>query len=450
MNIIVTGGAGFIGSNFVYLELEKHPEDRIICLDKLTYAGNLATLGEAMKNPNFRFVKGDIADKECVEKLFEEEHPDIIVNFAAESHVDRSIEDPGIFLKTNIMGTQVLMDACRKYGIKRYHQVSTDEVYGDLPLDKPDLFFTEETPIHTSSPYSASKAGADLLVMAYHRTFGLPVTITRCSNNYGPYHFPEKLIPLIISRALANETLPVYGKGENEVVALNDVSFSVKKGEFVAIMGESGSGKTTLLNILATLDKPTSGDVLLDGKSLGHLSDKEISTFRRKNLGFVFQDFNLLDTFSLRDNIYLPLVLAGEDYREMGQKIRPIAQALHIYELLEKYPYEVSGGQKQRCAVARALITQPRLVLADEPTGALDSKAANALLDVFGEINRQGQTILMVTHSAQAASRASRVLFIKDGEVFHQIYRGEKTKEEMYQMISDTLTILMTGGEYHA
>lgn len=215
MNIIVTGGAGFIGSNFVYLELEKHPEDRIICLDKLTYAGNLATLEEAMKKPNFRFVKGDIADKECVEKLFEEEHPDIIVNFAAESHVDRSIEDPGIFLKTNIMGTQVLMDACRKYGIKRYHQVSTDEVYGDLPLDKPDLFFTEETPIHTSSPYSASKAGADLLVMAYHRTFGLPVTITRCSNNYGPYHFPEKLIPLIISRALANETLPVYGKGEN-------------------------------------------------------------------------------------------------------------------------------------------------------------------------------------------------------------------------------------------
>ena len=206
--------------------------------------------------------------------------------------------------------------------------------------------------------------------------------------------------------------------------ALTNVNFSVEKGEFVAIMGESGSGKTTLLNILATLDKPTSGDVLLDGKSLGHLSDKEISTFRRKNLGFVFQDFNLLDTFSLRDNIYLPLV--------------------------EKYPYEVSGGQKQRCAVARALITQPRLVLADEPTGALDSKAANALLDVFGEINRQGQTILMVTHSAQAASRASRVLFIKDGEVFHQIYRGEKTKEEMYQMISDTLTILMTGGEYHA
>ena len=257
--------------------------------------------------------------------------------------------------------------------------------------------------------------------------------------------------------------------GGNKVQALSNVNFSVEKGEFVAIMGESGSGKTTLLKIHATLDKPTSGESLLDGKSLVHISDKEVSAFRRKNLGFVFQDFNLLDTFSLRDNIYLPLVLAGEDYREMAQKIRPIAQALHITELLEKYPYEVSGGQKQRCAVARALITNPRLVLADEPTGALDSKAANALLNVFGralaalesraanallnvfgEVNRQGQTILMVTHSAQAASRASRVLFIKDGEVFHQIYRGEKTKEEMYQMISDTLTILMTGGEYHA
>ena len=238
--------------------------------------------------------------------------------------------------------------------------------------------------------------------------------------------------------------------GGAQVEALKNVTFSVEEGEYVAIMGESGSGKTTLLNILAALDKPTGGHVKLKGRELSSVPEKEIAAFRRQNLGFVFQDFNLLDTFSLRDNIYLPLVLAGEDYREMGQKIRPIAQALHIYELLEKYPYEVSGGQKQRCAVARALITQPRLVLADEPTGALDSKAANALLDVFGEINRQGQTILMVTHSAQAASRASRVLFIKDGEVFHQIYRGEKTKEEMYQMISDTLTILMTGGEYHA
>ena len=215
MNIIVTGGAGFIGANFVYYQLEKHPEDRIICLDALTYAGNLETLEEAMKNPNFRFVKGDIADRELVYGLFEEEHPDIVVNFAAESHVDRSIENPEIFLKTNIMGTQVLMDACRKYGIKRYHQVSTDEVYGDLPLDRPDLFFHEDTPIHTSSPYSSSKAGADLLVLAYHRTFGLPVTISRCSNNYGPYHFPEKLIPLMIANALNDKPLPVYGKGEN-------------------------------------------------------------------------------------------------------------------------------------------------------------------------------------------------------------------------------------------
>ena len=238
--------------------------------------------------------------------------------------------------------------------------------------------------------------------------------------------------------------------GGNKVQALSNVTFSVEEGEFVAIMGESGSGKTTLLNILASLDRPTSGEVLLEGKNIVHLTEKEISAFRRKNLGFVFQDFNLLDTFSLRDNIYLPLVLIGEDYREMEQKIRPIAQALKITELLDKFPYEVSGGQKQRAAVARALITNPKLILADEPTGALDSKAASALLSVFGEINAEGQTILMVTHSAQAASHASRVLFIKDGEVFHQIYKGSKSRQEMYQMIADTLTILTTGGEYHA
>ncbi len=215
MTIIVTGGAGFIGSNFVFYMLKAHPTDRIICLDKLTYAGNLSTLKSVMKNPNFRFVKADICDREAVYKLFEEEKPDIVVNFAAESHVDRSIENPSIFLQTNIVGTSVLMDACREYGIKRYHQVSTDEVYGDLPLDRPDLFFTENTPIHTSSPYSSSKAGADLLVLAYHRTFGLPVTISRCSNNYGPYHFPEKLIPLMIINALHDKPLPVYGEGIN-------------------------------------------------------------------------------------------------------------------------------------------------------------------------------------------------------------------------------------------
>ena len=238
--------------------------------------------------------------------------------------------------------------------------------------------------------------------------------------------------------------------GGNKVQALRNVTFSVQQGEFVAIMGESGSGKTTLLNILASLDRPTEGEVLLEGKNIVHLTEKEISAFRRKNLGFVFQEFNLLDTFSLRDNIYLPLVLAGEDYREMEQKIRPIAKALCITELLNKYPYEVSGGQKQRAAVARALITNPKLLLADEPTGALDSKAASALLSMFGAINQSGQTILMVTHSAQAASHASRVLFIKDGEVFHQIYKGDKSNKEMYQMIADTLTILTTGGETYA
>lgn len=214
MTIIVTGGAGFIGSNFVFHMLKAHPDYRIVCLDKLTYAGNLSTLEPVMDNPNFRFVKLDICDREGVYKLFEEEKPDIVVNFAAESHVDRSIENPEIFLQTNILGTAVMMDACRKYGIQRYHQVSTDEVYGDLPLDRPDLFFTEETPIHTSSPYSSSKAGADLLVLAYHRTYGLPVTVSRCSNNYGPYHFPEKLIPLVILNALDGKALPIYGKGD--------------------------------------------------------------------------------------------------------------------------------------------------------------------------------------------------------------------------------------------
>jgi len=213
MTIIVTGGAGFIGANFIYYQLKHHPEDRIVCLDKLTYAGNLESLEEALKHDNVRFVLGDIADQEAVDKLFEEEHPDIVVNFAAESHVDRAVKDPGVFLRTNILGTQTLMEACRKYGIKRFHQVSTDEVYGDLPLDRPDLFFTEQTNLHTSSPYSASKAGADLLVQAYARTFKLPVSITRCSNNYGPYQFPEKLIPLIMNNTLKHKDLPVYGDG---------------------------------------------------------------------------------------------------------------------------------------------------------------------------------------------------------------------------------------------
>lgn len=213
--VLITGGAGFIGSNFVYHMLKEHPDDKIVCVDCLTYAGNMSTLADAMKNERFVFYKTNICDRAGIYKIFETEHPDIVVNFAAESHVDRSIETPEIFLQTNILGTQVMMDACRKYGIGRYHQVSTDEVYGDLPLDRPDLFFTENTPIRTSSPYSASKASADLLVQAYHRTFGLPVTISRCSNNYGPYHFPEKLIPLTIANCLNDKPLPVYGEGLN-------------------------------------------------------------------------------------------------------------------------------------------------------------------------------------------------------------------------------------------
>ena len=237
--------------------------------------------------------------------------------------------------------------------------------------------------------------------------------------------------------------------GGSQVQALSNVSFAVAQGEYVAIMGESGSGKTTLLNILAALDKPTSGEVLLAGRSLSSIKEKEMSAFRRKNLGFVFQDFNLLDTFSLRDNILLPLVLSRVSVPEMEHRLQPIAQKLGIDRLLDKFPYEVSGGQKQRTAVARALITCPQLVLADEPTGALDSRAADSLLDLFGQINADGQTILMVTHSVKAASHAGRVLFIKDGQVFHQIYRGRCTNEQLYQKISDTLTTIATGGSQH-
>ncbi|MBQ7116670.1 MAG: dTDP-glucose 4,6-dehydratase, partial [Clostridia bacterium] len=260
-NILVTGGAGFIGSNYVYYMLEKHPDYRIVCIDKLTYAGNLATLKEAMEKDNFRFVKADITDREAVYSLFEEEGFSAVVNFAAESHVDRSIEEPEIFLKTNILGTQVLLDACRKYGNIRYHQVSTDEVYGDLPLDRPDLFFTEDTPIHTSSPYSASKASADLLVMAYCRTYGLPVTVSRCSNNYGPYHFPEKLIPLMIINALNKKELPVYGEGLNvrDWLYVKDhckaIDMIVEKGRIGEVYNIGGHNERTNIDVVKTIIK---------------------------------------------------------------------------------------------------------------------------------------------------------------------------------------------------
>lgn len=268
MKILVTGGAGFIGSNFIYHMLREHPDYDIVCLDLLTYAGNLKTLDEAMKNEHFKFVKGDIADREFVDKLFEDEKFDIVVNFAAESHVDRSIENPEVFLRTNIMGTAALMDAARKTGVKRYHQVSTDEVYGDLPLDRTDLFFTEKTPIHTSSPYSASKASADLLVLAYYRTYGLPVTISRCSNNYGPYHFPEKLIPLMISRAYNNESLPVYGEGlnvrdwlyvEDHCRAIDLIIHNGRVGEVYNVGGHNEKRNIDVVKtILRIMDKPES------------------------------------------------------------------------------------------------------------------------------------------------------------------------------------------------
>ncbi len=266
MKICVTGGAGFIGSNFVYYLLEKHPDYEVVVLDKLTYAGNLETLEKAMNNPKLTFIKGDIANRQFIYDIFRQERFDCVVNFAAESHVDRSIENPEIFLVTNILGTQVLMDACREFDVKRFHQVSTDEVYGDLPLDRKDLFFTEETPIHTSSPYSSSKAGADLLVLAYYRTYGLPVTISRCSNNYGPYHFPEKLIPLMISRALADESLPVYGTGENvrDWLHVYDhcsaIDLILEKGKIGEVYNIGGHNERTNLDvvkvILNQLNKP--------------------------------------------------------------------------------------------------------------------------------------------------------------------------------------------------
>ena len=273
MNILITGGAGFIGSNFIYYMAKEYPDYRLVCMDALTYAGNLQTLSGMLNKYNFRFLKGDIADREAVFNLFEEEIKtnggfDFVVNFAAESHVDRSIEDPGIFLRTNIIGTQVLMDACRKYGIKRFHHVSTDEVYGDLPLDRLDLFFTEKTPLNASSPYSASKAAADLLVLSYYRTYKLPVTISRCTNNYGPYHFPEKLIPLMISRVLSNQSLPVYGKGENvrDWLYVEDhckaIDLIIHKGLEGEVYNIGGHNEKTNLEvvklILKELDKPES------------------------------------------------------------------------------------------------------------------------------------------------------------------------------------------------
>ena len=268
MTILITGGAGFIGANFIFYMLREHPDYRIVCIDKLTYAGNLKTLAPAMENPNFRFVRADICDRAAVYALFEEERPEVVVNFAAESHVDRSIEDPGVFLETNVLGTGVMMDASRKYGVRRYHQVSTDEVYGDLPLDRPDMLFTEQTPLHASSPYSSSKASADLLALAYYRTYGLPVTVSRCSNNYGPYQFPEKLIPLMIANALADKPLPVYGEGLNvrDWLYVDDhcraIDLILQKGRVGEVYNIGGHNEMRNIDIVklicASLEKPES------------------------------------------------------------------------------------------------------------------------------------------------------------------------------------------------
>lgn len=334
MKVLVTGGAGFIGSNFVFHMLKAHPDYDIVCLDALTYAGNLSTLAPVMKEGKFSFVKGDITDRALIMDLFAKEKFDYVVNFAAESHVDRSIEDPGVFLRTNILGTQVLLDASRVYGVKRFHQVSTDEVYGDLPLDRPDLFFTEETPIKTSSPYSASKASADLLVEAYHRTFKVPVTISRCSNNYGPYQFPEKLIPLIISRALKNETLPVYGKGENvrdwlhvddHCAAIDLILHQGKEGEVYNIGGHNEKTNLEVVKtILKELGKPESLITFVKDRA-GHDMRYAIDPSKtRRELNWeptILFNEGIKETVKwyLEHNEWLEEIISG-DYREYYQK----------------------------------------------------------------------------------------------------------------------------------
>lgn len=306
MKILVTGGAGFIGSNFIFYMRKKHPDYELVCLDKLTYAGNLETLASVMDAANFKFIRGDIADRNVVYGIFEAEKPDIVVNFAAESHVDRSIENPSVFLETNVMGTQVLLDACRKYGMERYHQVSTDEVYGDLPLDRPDLFFTEQTPLHTSSPYSASKASADLLCNAYQRTYGLPITISRCSNNYGPYQFPEKLIPLMIANALADKPLPVYGEGlnvrdwlyvEDHCAAIDRILEKGKVGQVYNIGGHNEMRNIDIVKrILDFLGKPES--------LITHVTDRKGHDMRYAiDPAFIHQELGWLPETKFEDGI---------------------------------------------------------------------------------------------------------------------------------------------------
>ncbi|MDD2647674.1 MAG: dTDP-glucose 4,6-dehydratase [Eubacteriales bacterium] len=335
MTIIVTGGAGFIGSNFIYYELKNHPQDRIICYDALTYAGNLSSLKGALEYKNFSFVRGDIADEKAVDELFEREKPDIVVNFAAETHVDRSILNPASFTKTNIIGTQTLMDASREFGVKRFHQVSTDEVYGELPLDKPELMFTEETPIHTSSPYSASKASADLLALSYYRTFGLPVSITRCSNNYGSYQFPEKLIPLVISRAAEDKPIPVYGRGENvrdwlyvmdHCAAIDLVMRLGREGEVYNVGGHNEKTNIEVVRtILKKLGKPESLISFVKDRP-GHDKRYAIDAFKiEKELGWKpqtrFDDgIGLTVDWYLENGKWLGDILAG-DYRNYYDKM---------------------------------------------------------------------------------------------------------------------------------
>lgn len=333
MKILVTGGAGFIGANFIYFQLERHPENKVICLDTLTYAGNLETLATAMENPNFTFIRANIADQKAVFDIFEQHRPEVVVNFAAESHVDRSIENPAVFLQTNVLGTQVLLDASRAYGVQRYHQVSTDEVYGDLPIDRPDLFFTEETPLHASSPYSASKAAADLLVLAYHRTYGLPATISRCSNNYGPYHFPEKLIPLMIVNILKGKPLPVYGKGDNirDWLYVEDhcsaIDLIISKGQIGEVYNIGGHNERTNIQVVqAIISQLGRGEIQFVKDRAGHDRRYAIDPAKiHRTLGWLPQtgfDEGIKKTVDwyLKNQIWWERILAG-DYQAYYEKM---------------------------------------------------------------------------------------------------------------------------------
>ena len=444
-NIIITGGAGFIGSHVVRLFVNKYSEYNIINLDKLTYAGNLANLKDIEDKPNYKFVKMDICDFDAFYQLMQDEQIDGIIHLAAESHVDRSIKDPFTFARTNVMGTLSLLQAAKlyweslpeKYEGKRFYHISTDEVYGALSMNHSegiespftttassskhhlvygDDFFYETTKYNPHSPYSASKASSDHFVRAFHDTYGMPTIVTNCSNNYGPYQFPEKLIPLFINNIRHRKPLPVYGKGENEVRALDGVSFSVEKGEFVAVIGPSGSGKSTLLHILGGVDRPTGGKVFMDGKDVYAQNEEQLAIFRRRQVGLIYQFYNLIPVLNVTENITLPVLMDGQKVNQ--NRLAELMTTLKLTGRENHLPNQLSGGQQQRVSIGRALMNAPAVVLADEPTGNLDSKSSREIVELLKVSNEKyGQTLIVITHDESIALQADRILSIEDGKI---------------------------------